>query len=175
MEQSIEISGQRGISLRKLVPAHAASLAAIANDPAIAACVRDSFPSPYTLINAQEFIQFAAAHTHLYAWGIFENDTLAGVISVTRQEDIYRHSAEIGYWLGTAFQGRGIVTEAIALICQYGFNQLNIIRIFAGVFENNPASQKALLKNGFVLEGIRKKGAIKNKVLLDDYLMAKLK
>src|SRR4051812_34732912 len=169
MEQCIEIIGQRGVSLRTLVPANAAALADIANDPAIAACVRDSFPSPYTLISAQEFIQFAATQTHLYAWGIFENDTLVGVISLTQQEDIYRHSAEIGYWLGTAFHGRGIVTEAIDLVCQYAFNQLNLIRIFAGVFENNIASQKALLKNGFVMEGIRKKGAIKNKILLDDY------
>jgi RimJ/RimL family protein N-acetyltransferase len=175
MEQSIEITGQRGISLRTLAPANAAALAGIANDTTITACIRDSFPSPYTLTNAQEFIQFAATDTRLHAWGIFENDILVGVISLTQQEDIYRHSAEIGYWLGSAFHGKGIITEAIALACQYGFNQLHIIRIFAHVFENNTASRKALLKNGFVIEGIRKKGAIKNKILLDDYLMAKLK
>jgi ribosomal-protein-alanine N-acetyltransferase len=80
-----------------------------------------------------------------------------------------------GYWLGTAFQGKGIITEAIALACEYAFSHLNIIRIFAHVFVNNEASGKALLKNGFVIEGIRKKGTIKNQVLLDDYLMAKLK
>ncbi|MBO9202197.1 MULTISPECIES: GNAT family N-acetyltransferase [Niastella] len=175
MEQSVEITGQRGISLRSLVPANAPALAGIANDAAIAACIRDSFPSPYTLTNAQEFIQFAAADPYLQAWGIFDHNTLAGVISLTRQEDIYRHSAEIGYWLGTAFQGKGIITEAIGLACQHGFSQLNMIRIFAHVFETNTASRKALLKNGFVIEGIRKKGSIKNKVLLDDYLMAKLK
>lgn len=175
MGQCIEITGQRGVSLRSLIPADAMALAGIANDTAIAACIRDSFPSPYTLSNAQEFIQFAAVDSRLHAWGIFENDFLVGVISLTQQEDIYRHSAEIGYWLGTAFHRKGIVTEAITLACQYGFNQLNIIRIFAHVFENNTASRKALLKNGFVIEGIRKKGAVKNNILLDDYLMAKLK
>ncbi|WP_207512978.1 GNAT family N-acetyltransferase [Longitalea luteola] len=175
MAQTIEIIGSIGISLRPLLASDAEALAVIANDPSISSFVRDSFPSPYTLAHAKGFIQFAKEDAHLYCWGIFESGTLAGVISLVQQEDIYRHSAEIGYWLGSRFRGRGITTEAIGLACRYGFDQLNIVRIFAHVFENNHASQKALLKNGFVIEGIRRKGSIKNNVLLDDYLMAKLK
>lgn len=175
MVSPIEITGRQGISLRPLIPADAGALAAIANDPSISDFVRDSFPSPYTLAHAKGFIQFAREDKRLCCWGIFEADTLAGVISLVQQEDIYRHSAEIGYWLGSGFRGRGIITEAIGLVCRYGFNQLNIVRIFAHVFEHNQASRKALLKNEFVIEGIRKKGSVKNNVLLDDYLMAKLK
>jgi [ribosomal protein S5]-alanine N-acetyltransferase len=175
MEQRVEITGKHGIVLRSLTPADAQALAAIANDASILPFVRDIFPHPYTLSHARDFIQFTAKDTHLHSWGIFENNTLTGVISVTLQEDIYRHSAEIGFWLSSAFRKRGIITEAIAVACQFTFSQLPVVRIFAHVFAHNEASKKALLKNGFEIEGIRKKGAIKNKVFIDDVLMAKLK
>jgi ribosomal-protein-alanine N-acetyltransferase len=175
MEQHVEITGQRGVVLRPLTPADAQALAAVANDASIVAFVRDIFPHPYRLSHARVFIHFAAKDTHLKCWGIFENDVLAGVISLTLQEDIYRHSAEIGFWLGSAFRKRGVMTEAIGLVCRYAFSQLALVRIWAHVFEHNEASKKALLNNGFEIEGIRKKGSIKNNVLLNDLLMAKLK
>jgi RimJ/RimL family protein N-acetyltransferase len=124
--------------------------------------------------HAREFIQFTANDTHLQSWGIFENNILTGVISLTLQNDIYRLSVE-RVLAGSAFRKRGIITEAVALVCQYEFSQLPLVRIFAHVFVHNEASKKALLKNGFEIEGIRKKGAIKNKVLIDDLLMAKIK
>lgn len=175
MEQLVEITGRHGIVLRSLTLADAEALAVIANDASIIAFVRDIFPHPYTLSHAREFIQFTVKDTHLQSWGIFENNILTGVISLTLQNDIYRHSAEIGFWLGSAFRKRGIITEAIALVCQYGFSQLPLVRIFAHVFVHNEASKKALLKNGFEIEGIRRKGAVKNKELIDDLLMAKIK
>ena len=175
MEQQVEITGRHGIVLRSLTPADATALAAIANDASIVAFVRDVFPHPYTLSHAQEFIQITAKDTHLQSWGIFANNSLTGVISLTLQHDIYRHSAEIGFWLGSAFRKRGIMTEAIALVCQYAFSQIPIVRIFAHVFAHNEGSKNALLKNGFEIEGIRKKGSIKNEVLIDDLLMAKIK
>ncbi len=175
MEQPVEITGQRGIVLRPLLPADAVALASIANDASIAAYIRDAFPHPYSIAHARDFIHFAAGDSHLKCWGIFENGQLAGVISVTLQDDIYRHSAEIGFWLGAAFRKRGIITEAIGLVCRYVFSQLPVVRIFAHVFIHNEASKKALLNNGFEIEGIRKKGSIKNKELIDDILMAKLK
>jgi RimJ/RimL family protein N-acetyltransferase len=175
MEQPFEIIGQQHISLRPLIPADAAALTAIANDPTIGVFLRDFFPHPYVLTHAQEFINVVVRNTRLHSWGIFEQQVLGGVISLTQQEDIYRHTAEIGYWLGTPFRGRGIMTEAIGLVCRYGFSQLSIIRIYANVFEHNIASQKALLKNGFEIEGIRKKGVIKNKELVNEYVLAKLK
>jgi ribosomal-protein-alanine N-acetyltransferase len=175
MEQPVELSGQRGVVIRPLLPADAEALASIANDASIVAFVRDSFPHPYTITHARVFIQLTAKDSHLKCWGIFENGHLAGVISVTLQDDIYRHSAEIGFWLGAAFRKRGIVTEAIGLVCRYVFSQLPVVRIFAHVFIHNESSKKALLNNGFEIEGIRKKGSIKNKKLIDDCLMAKLK
>jgi ribosomal-protein-alanine N-acetyltransferase len=175
MRHPIEIKGQRGIVLRPLKPADAEALAAVANDASILAFVRDMFPHPYTISHARDFILFASKDAYLKCWGIFENGRLAGVISVTLQEDIYRHTAEIGFWLGSAFRKRGIMTEAIGLVCRVVFNQLPVVRIFAHVFAHNEASKKALLNNGFEIEGIRKKGSIKNKELIDDLLMAKLK
>jgi [ribosomal protein S5]-alanine N-acetyltransferase len=99
----------------------------------------------------------------------------AGVISLTFQQDIYRHSAEIGFWLGRRFHVKGIMTEALKLASQYAFNELNLYRLFAGVFAPNIASRKVLLKNRFQIEGIRRKSVIKDRHFLNDYLMAKLK
>lgn len=169
------IHSRNGVSLKRLTTDNAYDLVRLANDPDIGVFLRDVFPYPYTYTHAIEYIQLASGNNLLLSWGIFEYNELAGVISLVLQEDIYRHSAEIGYWLGKDFRGKGIMTTAVELICNYAFSELNIIRLFAPVFETNKASEKVLLKNGFILEGIRKKAVIKNKILLDDYLMAKLK
>jgi [ribosomal protein S5]-alanine N-acetyltransferase len=63
----------------------------------------------------------------------------------------------------------------VRLIVQYAFRETNIIRLFANVFETNPASVKVLQKNGFEIEGIRKKAVIKNNVFLNDYILAIVK
>lgn len=175
MDQQTERVGRNGVTLRHLVPAMAHALATLADDAGIAMYLRDVFPHPYTKQDAVNYINFISQAKHTVGWGIFENDSLAGVISLSFQEDIYRHSAEIGYWLGKHFCGRGVMTEAVGIVCNVAFYEMNLVRIFAGVFENNPASRKVLLNNGFEEEGIRRKAVLKNKILLDDYMMAKLK
>jgi RimJ/RimL family protein N-acetyltransferase len=170
-----EILGGRKISLRPLSLDLSEPISAPANEPTISLYLRDVFPYPYTAKDAEGYIRFAADNPLLHAWAIFEHEKIGGMISLTFQEDIYRHSAEIGFWLGKDFQGRGIMTEAVRLACDHAFREFSVIRIFAAVFEPNGASRKVLLKNGFEVEGIRKKSVIKNKVLLNDYFMAKLK
>ena len=175
MKATTEITGRKNILLRNLTLADVERLATIANDPSIGMQLRDKFPYPYTQTDAFNYIQ-AIENDHLcYSWAIITNDHLAGVISLTLQEDIYRHSAEIGFWLGREYWSKGIMTEAVDLVCRYGFAELNLIRIYAAVFETNPASQQVLRKNNFVLEGIRSKAVLKNKVLLDDCMMALIK
>ena len=74
-----------------------------------------------------------------------------------QQTDIYARTAEIGYYVGEPYWGQGIASEAIGKMVQYGFEVLDIIRIYAGVFEHNKASMRVLEKNGFVFEGISRK------------------
>jgi RimJ/RimL family protein N-acetyltransferase len=175
MKATIEITGSNNVILRNLTMADVERLAAIANDPSIGLQLRDKFPYPYTQKDAATYIQAVENDKFCYSWAIITNDILAGVISLILQEDIYRHSAEIGFWLGRDYWSKGIMTEAVDLVCRYGFAELNLIRIYAAVFETNPASLQVLKKNKFVLEGIRTKAILKNKVLLDDCMMALIK
>jgi len=84
-------------------------------------------------------------------------------------------SAEIGYWIGEDFWGKGITTEAIRQMVEYTFYYFDKIRIYAEVFENNKASMCTLEKNGFYLEGVRRKSVLKNSILMDDYIWVKLR
>ena len=95
---------------------------------------------------------------------------IAGNIGCKIQEDIYRKSIEIGYFVGEEFWGKGIATIAISLYVEYLIKNFQPIRIYAEVFEHNKASMKVLQKNGFFLESIRRKAAIKNNVIVDDYV-----
>ena len=87
-------------------------------------------------------------------------------------QDIERLSAEIGYWLGRPFWGRGIMTDAVRAATLYAFDDLELRRVFAVPFANNVASRRVLEKAGYVLEGTMKQSAIKNGMILDQYLYA---
>jgi RimJ/RimL family protein N-acetyltransferase len=99
---------------------------------------------------------------------------LVGSIGVTLRDDVYRKTAEIGYFIGEEYWGKGIATEALRQMLLHVQKNFDVVRIFAEVFEYNKASMKALEKNGFYLECVRKKAAIKNNVILDDYVWVKL-
>ncbi|MCW3465076.1 GNAT family N-acetyltransferase [Chitinophaga nivalis] len=169
------LSGQSDISLRPITVKDLPTLTLLANNPAIAATLRDNFPSPYTLHDAQHFLMLMQRGLLGYVWGICSGAALTGVISITPQTDIYRHSAEIGYWLGLPFQGKGIMREAVHLVTTYGFHELQLYRIFGGVFATNEASRQVLLKNGYHLEAIKQQAIIKHGNLQDEHLFVKLK
>ena len=65
---------------------------------------------------------------------------------------MFRLSAEMGYFIGEPFWGRGIASKGIKLMIDYIFNNFNIIRIEAGVFDFNKPSMRVLEKNDFHLE-----------------------
>ena len=83
------------------------------------------------------------------------------------------HKAEIGYWLGKNYWGKGIMTESIKLVLDYAFNELKLKRVYAKVFINNKSSVNVLGKNDFKLEGILKKELSKKDKLFDVYIYAK--
>jgi RimJ/RimL family protein N-acetyltransferase len=93
---------------------------------------------------------------------------MLGGIGLDRQGDVYRHSAELGYWLGRQHWGRGVATAAVEAICRYGFETVGLRRIYACVFEPNSASTRVLEKAGFRLEGRHRKAVWKDDELLDE-------
>jgi ribosomal-protein-alanine N-acetyltransferase len=155
------------INIRKLKLDDAPVIAQLIDNHRITDNLRDGIPSPYSEKDAIGFIE-RTKNTPSFA--ITAEGDLVGVITLTIQQNIHRKNAEIGYWIGEPFWGKGIVSDAVKLICEYGFENIDIVRIYAGVFENNIASRKVLEKNGFHKDCIIKGGLIKNDILLDEYL-----
>ena len=98
-----------------------------------------------------------------------------GSVALTRGTDVCRRSAELGYWLGRAFWGRGIMTKAVEEMCRTGFEAWDIVRIYAEPFAHNAGSRRVLEKAGFALEGVMRCGIWKNGRLRDYCMYALLR
>lgn len=162
------------IILRSYSLEDADALAIIANNQEISKNLRDAFPFPYGLEDAQRFIKMSMEKEVQSIFAIFYQGDLAGSIGLHPQDDIYKHTAEIGYFIAEKYWNNGIATKSVAMITKFGFESLHLNRIFAGIFETNNASMRILEKNGFVLECIKRKAILKNKQVLDEYLYAKI-
>ena len=162
------------VFLRPWKAEDAAALATICNSKQIWMNVRDRFPHPYTVKDAIEWISFTLSQKPLQNFAVMYKGEVAGSIGITPKDDIYRKTIEIGYFIGDAFWGRGIATEAVAHLLNYISREFDVIRIFAEVFENNKASMRVLEKNGFRLESIRQKAVIKNNMVMDDSVWVKI-
>lgn len=90
-----------------------------------------------------------------------------GGIGLHPQPDVMRRSLEIGYWLGQPYWGRGIASEAVAAMTRYAFEHFDVARVFALVFEWNPASARVLEKAGYRLEGRLRKAVTKEQRTMD--------
>ena len=162
------------IKLRELEITDKEKLTELADNKNIWDNVRDYLPHPYKLSDAEFFINSVKKENPRQNFGIEYEGELCGVIGLIVQNDVYKKSAELGYWIGEYYWGKGIATKAVELITKYGFEKLQIIRIYSSVFENNIASMKVLEKNGFLSEGIFKKAVIKNEIIMDEHRYYKL-
>ena len=162
------------VELRKFHVGDKTDLAKLANNKKIFDHVRDLFPQPYSEKDAKEFIGLCLRENPPTTFAIEYRQKLAGVISLTVQNDVYRKSAELGYWIGELFWNKGIATNAVNQIVSYAFNDLGLIRVYAGVFEYNKASSKVLEKCGFEREGILKKAVVKNDKLYEEFRYSKI-
>lgn len=162
------------VTIRKFRSKDKFRMAEIANNPKIAANLRDAFPSPYTLEDAGKFISACMRQVPYQVFAIEYDGEYVGNIGLHRQGDVYRKTAELGYFIGEPYWYKGITARAVELICRYGFGELGVIKIFSGVFSFNTASQRVLEKCGFTLEAILKSAVIKNGEICDEYRYAKI-
>jgi len=153
----------------------APSLARYADNPRVAACMRDLFPSPYTPDDANRFIAMATGAPPGLLLAIEVNGEAAGGIGIRPLEDVYRGTAEIGYWLAEPFWGRGIVTDAVRALVPVAFDRTGITRIQASIFSNNPASMRVLEKCGFVREAVHRNAITKHGVIMDEVMYVRLR
>ncbi len=158
--------------LRPLDAADAASLARNADDREIWLNLRDRFPHPYTLSDAESYIAAVAGRARQTSFGIVLDGEAAGTVSLMPGSDVERLNAEIGYWIGRKFWGRGVVTDVVRAATSYAFETLGMRRVFAVPFARNPASARVLEKAGYVREGYMRRSAIKDGELLDQVLFA---
>src|SRR5882672_532589 len=126
--------------VRSFRPDDAPSLARHANNRRIWINLRDQFPYPYSLADAERWIREAAGLEPQTHFAIAVDGAAAGAIGLNLKKDVRRRSAEIGYWLGEEFWGRGIATEAVRAVTADTFARFDLVRLYAGVFERNHAS-----------------------------------
>ena len=163
------------IKLRHFYIDDAPRLSSLCNNIKIWQNVRDTFPFPYKISDGKAFIENCQAQEPIHTFAIEYNHELVGAIGFEMQTDVYRLSAELGYWVGEQYWGLGIATSAVKLIINYGFEVLGLVRIYAGVFENNLSSMKVLENAGFTKESIARKAIIKNGNILDGHRYAIVK
>ncbi|MEI6348342.1 MAG: GNAT family protein [Bacteroidota bacterium] len=137
--------------------------------------LRDFIPNPYTLYDAENFIRMSRVEDPPCTFAIEYKKEFVGIISLVVQADVYRLNAELGYWIGEQFWGNGIISKAIPLIVNYGFEELGLNRVYAHVFDFNIPSQRVLLKSGFKMDYIAKNAVLKNGLIIDEYRYSMLK
>lgn len=118
-----------------------------------------NIPYPFTnedALKRVEFITKGFENKTNYIFVITKNekDSLIGQIGL--HLDVQNNKAEIGYWISEAFWGKGIATESLTALLKFGFEELNLNKIFATHFLDNPSSGKVLIKNGMIKEGLLK-------------------
>jgi ribosomal-protein-alanine N-acetyltransferase len=150
-----------------------ASLVANASHADVSRGLRDRFPYPYTGDDGRAWLARAVDESDR-AWAIEIDGAAVGGISLHPGSDVHRHSAELGYWLGRRYWGRGIMTQVVTAFAQRAMPAFHLYRLFATVYANNPASARVLEKAGFTREGVQKSAVVKRGELLDLLVYARV-
>lgn len=117
-------------------------------------------PHPYPEGAAAEWIarhQEDFDENRIHHFALDDGELTGAMALVMKGEGI----AEIGYWVGMPYWGRGYATEAAAEVVRYGFEDCGVQRIFAGHFTRNPASGRVLQKVGMQYEGTLRRHQMK--------------
>ena len=162
------------VFLRPWKKEDARQLAHIANNKNVWDNLRDSIPHPYALNDAEKWIEQCSTQKPVLNFAVIYNAALAGSIGCVPKTDVYRKSMEIGYFIGEQYWKLGIATQAVRILLDYIQRQFDVVRLYAEVYAYNKASMQVLGSNGFFLESIRHKSALKNNILLDDYVWVKI-
>lgn len=150
----------------------AESIAPLANNRKVWRNLRDAFPHPYALADAQAYVRAALQQEPKTRFAIALEGQAIGGIGFVLHDDVERVSAEVGYWLGEPFWGRGLVTEAVKAVTRHAVRTHGLSRLYALPFEWNPASFRVLEKAGYVREARLRKSALKDGQLIDQLLYA---
>jgi ribosomal-protein-alanine N-acetyltransferase len=161
--------------IRTWQPSDWDALVKYANNRKIWLNLRDMFPHPYTIESAQAFLEMVAKQNPTTFFALANEQEAIGAIGLMLNQDVHRLTAELGYWMAEPFWGKGIVTEAVIKFCDFAFEHFQLILIYAEPYADNAASCRVLEKAGFALEGRLRCSAIKDGVVRDQIMYARVR
>jgi RimJ/RimL family protein N-acetyltransferase len=156
-------------------PWKAGDLAALvenANSLAVWQNLRDAFPHPYTKRDGRAWLSCVLGEDPPHSFAIQVDGQAVGAIGLHAGQDVERVSAEVGYWVGERYWGRGLATAAVVALTSEAFRTRPLNRLFALPFARNAPSLRVLEKAGYRREGLLRGSAEKEGQLLDQLLFA---
>jgi RimJ/RimL family protein N-acetyltransferase len=164
------------VTLRPWARSDAEAFLRLAADREIWLNLRERFPHPLTLPAAQLWISdHVDARPPLTAFAVDADGALAGGASLRRREEPHAICADLTFWVGRPFWGRGIATGAVRAATAHAFDALGLERVQAFVYDWNAASSRVLEHAGFELEGRLRRYVLKDGRSADALLYAKLR
>jgi [ribosomal protein S5]-alanine N-acetyltransferase len=149
-------------------------LQALGNDREVTQFLRDRFCYPYAIEDARTWIRISIEDDPS-SLAIEVDGRVAGATALELYPAERRHTAELGYWLGRDYWGRGIASAVCAGMTRHAFEHFKLVRVQAEVYGPNAASVRVLEKCGYELEGVRRKAILKGETYLDASVYAKLR
>lgn len=153
--------------LRPWVVADLPSLVHHADNKNISRQLRDHFPFPYTGADGLAFITMASNSTPPQALAIDVGGEAIGGAGLVPRTGNERRTAEVGYWIGESWWGRGIGADALRLLTGYAIQTFGVARLEAFAIATNTRSCRTLEKAGYQLEGRARRSFLKDGVLHD--------
>jgi len=167
---------QGEVTLRPWSAADAQALVRLGDDRDIWLNLRDRFPHPFTEPAAQLWLaDFVDERPPVMSFAIQAGGELAGGVRLRRRDDAHHICADLTFWVGRPFSGRGIALDAVRAASAYAFDTLGLERVQAFVFDWNPAAARVLENAGYTLEGRLRNYVQKDGRLGDALLFARLR
>jgi len=156
-------------------PNDASSIVKYANNKKIWVNLRDGFPHPFQLSEAETFLSKVAQQNPRTSFAIADDKEAIGSIGLMLGKDVHRFTAEMGYWLAEPFWDKGIMSKVVIRFTEFAFKKFALNRIFAEPYIKNTVSVRVLEKAGFVFEGKLQASVFKDGKVLDQFLYAKIR
>lgn len=162
------------ITLRDYAETDIESLLVLANNKQVSRFLVYTFPYPYTRADAEWWLSTGVKAEGTVTKAIEYNGDFVGSVGLTLQVGWRDHLAEIGYWLGAPYWGKGIATQVAQQMTDYAFSDLKLQKLYAPILAPNKASMRVVEKCGYELEGVLKREVLKDGQYYDIHHYAKV-
>ena len=162
---------REGWTLRPWRAGDEAALAAAANHASVLRWMSDTWPSPYTLDDAQWWVG-TGCHEAGSAWAVCLDDVPQGGVGAQTLPGFQRCNAEVGWWLSPAHWGQGLTPLAARVAVDHALLNAEVTRVFAPIHAGNMPSTRVAEKIGMRLESVQPRSALKWGEVIDRHLYA---